>query len=83
MVKTEILFGDEAVALGAVHAGLTGAYSYPGTPASKIVEYLIRVAPQYPHLRASRSVFRRSDEALRFLAKFVRTAARSKMLSRK
>jgi indolepyruvate ferredoxin oxidoreductase alpha subunit len=38
----EILLGDEAVALGAVHAGLSGAYSYPGTPASEIMEYLIR-----------------------------------------
>ena len=40
----EILLGDEAVALGAVHAGLSGAYSYPGTPASEIMEYLIRVS---------------------------------------
>jgi indolepyruvate ferredoxin oxidoreductase alpha subunit len=56
MMKTEILLGDEAVALGAVHAGLTGAYSYPGTPASEIMEYLIRVSSQYPHLKASWSV---------------------------
>jgi indolepyruvate ferredoxin oxidoreductase alpha subunit len=41
-MKEEILLGDEAVALGAVHAGLSGAYSYPGTPASEIMEYLIR-----------------------------------------
>ena len=40
----EILLGDEAVALGAVQAGLSGAYSYPGTPASEIMEYLIRVS---------------------------------------
>lgn len=40
----EILLGDEAVALGAVHAGLTAGYSYPGTPASEIMEYLVRVA---------------------------------------
>ncbi len=38
-----ILLGDEAVALGAVHAGLTSGYSYPGTPASEIMEYLIRI----------------------------------------
>ncbi len=41
-MKSEVLLGDEAVALGAVHAGLSAAYSYPGTPASEIMEYLIR-----------------------------------------
>ena len=41
-MSKEILLGDEAVALGAVHAGLTAAYSYPGTPASEIMEFLIR-----------------------------------------
>jgi indolepyruvate ferredoxin oxidoreductase alpha subunit len=55
-MDTEILLGDEAVALGAVHAGLTGAYSYPGTPASEIMEYLIKVSPLYPHLKAAWSV---------------------------
>jgi len=38
----EILLGDEAVALGAIHAGLSAGYSYPGTPASEIMEYMIR-----------------------------------------
>lgn len=37
-----VLLGDEAVALGAIHSGLTAAYSYPGTPASEIMEFLIR-----------------------------------------
>jgi len=41
MMKKIVLLGDEAVALGAVHAGLTAGYSYPGTPASEIMEYLI------------------------------------------
>jgi len=40
----QILLGDEAIALGAVHAGLSAAYSYPGTPASEILEYLVRAA---------------------------------------
>ena len=40
----EILLGDEAAALGAVHAGLGSGYSYPGTPASEIMEYLIRIS---------------------------------------
>ena len=42
-MQDEILLGDEAVALGAVHAGVTSGYSYPGTPASEIMEYLIRL----------------------------------------
>jgi len=43
-MKQEILLGAEAVALGAVHAGLSSAYSYPGTPASEVLEYLIRAS---------------------------------------
>jgi indolepyruvate ferredoxin oxidoreductase alpha subunit len=36
-----VVLGDEAVALGALHAGVTAAYAYPGTPATEILEYLI------------------------------------------
>jgi len=36
-----VLLGDEAVALGALHAGLSAAYGYPGTPSTEIMEYLI------------------------------------------
>ena len=43
-MTNEILLGDEAVALGAIHAGISAAYSYPGTPASEILEYLIRAS---------------------------------------
>jgi len=39
-MKPVIVLGDEAVALAAIHAGLTAAYSYPGTPASEVMEYL-------------------------------------------
>jgi indolepyruvate ferredoxin oxidoreductase alpha subunit len=39
-MKEQILLGDEALALGAVHAGLTAAYAYPGTPSTEIMEYL-------------------------------------------
>ena len=35
------LLGDEAVALGAIHAGISAAYGYPGTPSTEILEYLI------------------------------------------
>ncbi|MDR2575718.1 MAG: indolepyruvate ferredoxin oxidoreductase [Treponema sp.] len=35
------LLGDEAVALGAIHAGISAAYGYPGTPSTEILQYLI------------------------------------------
>ncbi len=46
-----VLLGDEAVALGAVHAGLTAAYAYPGTPSTEILEFLIRYEARHgkPH----------------------------------
>ncbi len=37
-----VLLGDEAVAMGAVHAGITAAYAYPGTPSTEITEFLIQ-----------------------------------------
>ncbi len=36
-----VLLGDEAVALGAVHAGISASYAYPGTPSTEITEFLI------------------------------------------
>jgi len=41
-VKSEILLGDEAVGLGAIHAGLSGVYGYPGTPSTEIFEFIER-----------------------------------------
>jgi len=35
-----ILLGDEAVARGAMDAGISGAYAYPGTPSTEIFEYI-------------------------------------------
>lgn len=35
-----ILLGDEAVAKGAIDAGISGAYAYPGTPSTEIFEYI-------------------------------------------
>jgi len=43
-VSNHALLGDEAVALGAMHAGLSSAYGYPGTPSTEIMEYLLRSA---------------------------------------
>ena len=39
-MKTRLLLGDEAIALGALHAGLSGVYAYPGTPSTEITEYI-------------------------------------------
>ncbi len=52
----QILLGDEAVALGAVHAGLSAAYSYPGTPASEILEFLVRLSAETKDFKAVWSV---------------------------
>ena len=36
------LLGDEAIAQGALDAGLSGMYAYPGTPSTEIMEYIQR-----------------------------------------
>src|SRR5512140_1828681 len=36
-----VLLGDECVALGAIHAGISAAYSYPGTPSTEILEFIL------------------------------------------
>jgi indolepyruvate ferredoxin oxidoreductase alpha subunit len=35
-----LILGNEAVAQGAIDAGIAGAFSYPGTPATEIFEYV-------------------------------------------
>jgi indolepyruvate ferredoxin oxidoreductase alpha subunit len=35
-----LLLGDEAIAQGAIDAGLSGIYAYPGTPSTEILEYV-------------------------------------------
>ena len=40
MAQKNLLLGDEAIALGALHAGLSGVYAYPGTPSTEITEYI-------------------------------------------
>ncbi|MDR2758696.1 MAG: indolepyruvate ferredoxin oxidoreductase [Spirochaetaceae bacterium] len=39
--RQTLLLGDEAVALGALHGGVSASYGYPGTPSTEILEYLI------------------------------------------
>jgi indolepyruvate ferredoxin oxidoreductase alpha subunit len=36
----KLLLGDEAIAQGAIDAGLSGVYAYPGTPSTEITEYV-------------------------------------------
>lgn len=36
-----LLLGDEAIAQGAIDAGLSGIYAYPGTPSTEITEYVM------------------------------------------
>ncbi len=40
-MKELVLLGDEALAVGALHAGVSGCFGYPGTPSTEILEYLI------------------------------------------
>ena len=35
-----LLLGDEAIAQGALDAGISGIYAYPGTPSTEITEYV-------------------------------------------
>ena len=40
MAEKRLLLGDEAIALGALNAGLSGVYAYPGTPSTEITEFI-------------------------------------------
>ena len=40
MTIKRLLLGDEAIALGALYAGLSGVYAYPGTPSTEITEFI-------------------------------------------
>ena len=47
MIERKLLLGDEAIALGAIHAGISGVYAYPGTPSTEITEFIQGHAPKY------------------------------------
>ncbi len=38
--KKMLLMGDEAIAQGAMDAGASGFYAYPGTPSTEIMEFV-------------------------------------------
>lgn len=44
-MPTRLLLGNESLAQGAIDAGLSGAYAYPGTPSTEITAYVLR-SPQ-------------------------------------
>ena len=46
MIEKKLLLGDEAIALGAIHAGISGVYAYPGTPSTEITEFIQHHAPE-------------------------------------
>lgn len=46
MEEKRLLLGDEAIALGAIHAGLSGVYAYPGTPSTEVTEFIQKNAPE-------------------------------------
>jgi 2-oxoglutarate/2-oxoacid ferredoxin oxidoreductase subunit alpha len=52
--EREFLKGNEAIALGALHAGLNAFYGYPITPSSEIPETLALeyLGPRFPEFRA-------------------------------
>ena len=52
-MSDSVLLGDEAVALGAIHAGLTAAYAYPGTPSTEILEFLLNHSNKHGTPRAA------------------------------
>ena len=45
MHKKHLFLGDEAIAQAALDAGISGAYAYPGTPSTEIMEF-IQMAPE-------------------------------------
>ncbi|MBI4216915.1 MAG: 3-methyl-2-oxobutanoate dehydrogenase subunit beta [Chloroflexi bacterium] len=49
MAETKLMTGNEALARGALAAGLTAYFGYPITPQSEILEYLAQELPRMPN----------------------------------
>jgi len=47
--KTRLMLGNEAIAWGAIAAGVDVAAGYPGTPSSEVLQTLIELANEYGH----------------------------------
>jgi indolepyruvate ferredoxin oxidoreductase alpha subunit len=52
-MKKMLLLGDEALGQGAIDAGITTAYAYPGTPSTEIFEYVERIAKKKGAFKAT------------------------------
>jgi indolepyruvate ferredoxin oxidoreductase alpha subunit len=65
-MSQRILLGDEAVAMGAIHAGLTSAYAYPGTPSTEILKFILAHKKKFGGLEAAWSANEKTafEEAL-------------------
>jgi indolepyruvate ferredoxin oxidoreductase alpha subunit len=55
-MNKQLFLGDEAIAQAAIDAGLSGVYSYPGTPSTEITEY-IQNAVKTLHARSLQAVW--------------------------
>lgn len=53
-MDVRLMLGDEAIAQGAIDAGVSGVYAYPGTPSTEIMEYV-----QLSREAAERGIHRR------------------------
>ena len=52
-MKESLLLGAEAIALGAIDAGISGVYAYPGTPSTEITEFIQKSKEaQEKHIRS-------------------------------
>ncbi len=51
-----ILLGNEAIARGALEAGVRIVAGYPGTPSTEIVETLAQISKSYPHIYVEWSI---------------------------
>ena len=46
-MKKEFLLGNQAIALGAIEAGVKVAAAYPGTPSTEIIETIAKLAKMF------------------------------------
>lgn len=53
MTRRKLLTGNEALALGAIHAGARVIAGYPGTPSTGAIESLLEIAPPDVHVEWS------------------------------
>ncbi len=61
-----VLLGDEAIAMGAIHAGISTAYGYPGTPSTEIIDFMLKQKdePNHPYVSGRAKEKAAYEEAL-------------------